>query len=53
VRRVLDVSAGTPLPLEAVWREAELLMVKGRVTSVNREFGPRLGEAAATLQEVA
>jgi len=46
VRRVLDVSAGTPL-------EAELVMVRGRVTSVNREFGPRFGEVVVPLQEVA
>lgn len=53
VRRVLDVSAGTPLARKATWSEAELVLVKGRVTCVNRKFGLRFGEAVVPLQEVA
>lgn len=53
VRRVLDVSAGTPLARKATWSEAELVLVKGRVTCVNRKFGLQFGEAVVPLQEVA
>ena len=54
VQSVIDVFASIPLAAEAAWSEAELVMVKGRVTSVNRGFAaPLVLPAAATLQEVA
>jgi two-component system chemotaxis sensor kinase CheA len=54
VRRVVDVSAGTPLFADADLFDAPLAMVKDRVTTMHRAFpregfGPSLGQ----LEEVA
>jgi two-component system chemotaxis sensor kinase CheA len=54
VRRVLDVSAGTPLAADLSVCDGQLAMVRDRVTAMHRNFAaPIDGPANTTLQEVA
>jgi two-component system chemotaxis sensor kinase CheA len=54
VRRVLDVSAGTMLPLDRELCDGELAMVQSRVTTMHRGYAQQVGRLAPdVLQEVA
>ena len=54
VRRVLDVSAGTVMPMDAANSSSEIAMVKERVTTFHRQFTMRAKlETKSFLQEVA
>ena len=54
VRRVLDVSPGTPVAADAAECKQQLAMVKNRVTAIHQEFALRVdGTTVAVLREVA